>query len=357
MAAQQHHQAAGDLAEQCIRATEVVLPGTVEPSGLQLRTRNVGPPAGGQVLVRVEASGVSFAEQQMRRGKYFDQPPFPFVPGYDCVGTVVAVGAGVDPAWRGQRIAALTKVGGWASAVILEAADLVRVPDGVDPAAAATVVVNGITAWQMLHRRAGVRPGQTVLVHGANGGVGSTLVQLAGRAGIRVLGTCSARHFDEVRRLGAEPLDYADEDLPARVRALVPGGVDAVFDHVGGPGITDSWRILARGGRLISYGTAATRDQTGSAKLPILLLFTRLAWWNLAPNGRRAAFYNIWAGAKRRPEFRARLAEDLTAVFGLLADGHLTAQIAGRFPLTEAGPAMRLAESHTVVGKVVLVPA
>jgi NADPH:quinone reductase-like Zn-dependent oxidoreductase len=339
-----------------VRVTEVVLPGVVEPHDLQLRTREVGPPAPGQALVRVEATGVSFAEQQMRRGKYYDQPPFPFVPGYDCVGTVAAVGDGVDPALVGRRVAALTKVGSWAGAVVLDVADLVPVPDGVDPAAAEAVVVNGITAWQMLHRRARVRRGGTILVHGANGGVGSTLVQLARHAGIRVLGTCSARNADAVRALGAEPLDYAAPDLPGRVRGLAPSGVAAVFDHVGGPGIVDSWGLLARGGTLVSYGSAATRDVAGSPKLPVLALFARLTLWNLIPNGRHAGFYNIWAGARRRGAFRARLREDLSAVFALVAAGQLQPQVAARIPLDRVAEAMELAESRTVVGKVVLVP-
>src|SRR3954462_1226659 len=153
-----------------IETTEIVLPGIVPPEGLQVTRRQLAAPGPGQVRIRVEATGVSFAEQQMRRGKYFDQPPFPFVPGYDCVGTVAAVGEGVDPILVGRRVAALTKVGGWAGAVVLDAADLVPIPDGVDPTAAEAVVVNGITAWQMLHRRARVRRGGTILVHGANGG-------------------------------------------------------------------------------------------------------------------------------------------------------------------------------------------
>jgi NADPH:quinone reductase-like Zn-dependent oxidoreductase len=122
---------------------------------------------------------VSFAEQQMRRGKYYDQPAFPFVPGYDLVGVVTQIGPDAHTVVVGQRVAALTKVGGWSSHIVLDAAELVSVPAGLDPAEAETFVVNGITAWQMLHRIANVQPGQTILVHGANGGVGSTLVQLA----------------------------------------------------------------------------------------------------------------------------------------------------------------------------------
>lgn len=232
--------------------SEVVLPGVVEPSGLEIRVRLAPRPAAGEVVLALEASGVSFAEQQMHRGKYYDQPPFPFVPGYDLAGVVLRVGGGADASLIGRRFAALTKVGGWASQVVLPAADLVEVPGALAPADAETVVVNGITAWQMLHRVAKVRAGQAALVHGANGGVGSTLVQLATHAGVRVIGTASPRHHDAVRALGALPLDYRAADLPARVRELAPDGVDAVFDHVGGDGIVDSFRLLSRGGTLVS---------------------------------------------------------------------------------------------------------
>ncbi len=336
--------------------TEVVLPGVVQPDGLLVRRREITAPAAGQVTVTMEATGVSFAEQQMRRGKYYDQPPFPFVPGYDVVGVVTAVGDGVDAGWLGRRVAAMTKVGAWATHVAVDAGDLVPVPDGVDPAEAETLVVNGLTAWQMLHRTAKVRPGQTILVMGANGGVGSTLVQLARLAGVRVIGSASPRHHDAVRALGAEPVDYRDPDLRARVLELAPGGVDAVFDHVGGPGIVESYRMLAPRGSLISYGTAATRDDVGSSKKPVLMLFGRLLWWNLLPNGHRTQFFNIWAGRRNRAAFQTRVREDLGAVFGLLRDGRLVAQVAGRFPLERAAEAVRLAESGTVTGKVVLLP-
>jgi NADPH:quinone reductase-like Zn-dependent oxidoreductase len=335
---------------------EVVLPGAVEPDGLQLRRRPVPTPGAGQVLIRMEATGVSFAEQQMRRGRYYDQPPFPFVPGYDLVGTVDAVGAGVDGALSGTRVAALTKVGGWASHVLVDAADVVPVPDGLDPAQAETAVVNGLTAWQMLHRRARVRAGQTVLVHGANGGVGSLLVELAHAAGATVIGTASPRHHDDLRRRGVLPVDYRG-DVAAQVRELAPGGVDAVFDHVGGPGIVDSWRLLARGGTLASYGTASTRDDRGSKQWPVLKLLARVWVWNALPNGRRAFFYNVWAGrALARNRFRARLRADLTRVLTALQRGEITAPIAAELPLDRAADAMRLAESGTVSGKVVLRP-
>ncbi|MFH8224823.1 medium chain dehydrogenase/reductase family protein [Streptomyces sp. NPDC018057] len=339
------------------KLVEVVLPGVVEPEGLEIRRGEVPAAAPGRVVIRMEATGVSFAEQQMRRGRYYDQPPFPFVPGYDLVGTVVAAGDGVPSALVGTRVAVLLKVGGWASHVAVDAADVVPVPAGLDPAEAETVVINGITAWQMLHRKARVRAGRTVLVHGANGGVGSVLVQLAAAAGAKVIGTASARHHDALRAKGVVPVDYRTEDVPARVRALAPGGVDAVFDHVGGPGIVDSWRLLAPGGTLVSYGTASTRDYEGSKQLPVLKLLGRVWLWNALPNRRHAYFYNVWAGRSLgRDRFRARLRADLTSVFRALEQGEITAQVAARLPLDRAADALRLAESGTVAGKVVLNP-
>jgi NADPH:quinone reductase-like Zn-dependent oxidoreductase len=337
--------------------TEIVLPGIVEPDGLRVQVRDLPAPGEGQAVLRMDATGVSFAEQQMRLGKYFDQPPFPFVPGYDVVGTVVATGPGVDEGLKLHRFAAVTKVGGWASHLIVEAADLVPVPDGVDAAAAETVVVNGVTAWQMMYRTAKVKRGDTIVVLGANGGVGSTLVQLARHAGIRVIGTASARHHDAVRDLGAIPVDYRDPQMYSRIREIAPDGVDAVFDHVGGAGLQESWKLLRRGGCLVNYGSAATKDEPGNAMLPVLKLFGRLLLWNFLPNGKRAGFYNFWAGKRFRPAaFRARLAEDLSAVLRLVGDGVLTPQIAARIPLSEAGAALALAESRTVLGKVVIVP-
>ncbi|MFJ7966512.1 medium chain dehydrogenase/reductase family protein [Streptomyces sp. NPDC096324] len=336
---------------------EVVLPGKVEPEGLEIRHGAVPVAGPGQVVVRMEATGVSFAEQQMRRGRYYDQPPFPFVPGYDLVGTVLTTGPGVDPGLVGTRVAALLKVGGWASHVRVDAADVVPVPDGIGAAEAETVVVNGITAWQMLHRKARIRAGGTVLVHGANGGVGSVLVQLARAAGAKVIGTASPRHHDALREQGVVPVDYRTGDVAARVRQLAPGGVDAVFDHVGGRSAVDSWRLLAPGGTLVSYGSASTRDDTGSKQWPVLKLLGRVWLWNALPNGRHAYFFNIWAGrALSRSRFQARLRADLAQVFGALQRGDVTARIAARLPLTEAAEALRLAESGTVAGKVVLNP-
>src|SRR3954468_9040058 len=298
---------------------EVVLPGIVGPDGLQLRQRTLPAPSRGEVLVAIDATGISFAEHAMRLGRYPGQPKFPFVPGYDLVGTVTAAGPEVDAALIGQRVAAMTKTGGWATHALLAAADVVPVPVALDAGEVETLLVSGLTAYQMLHHRAKVRAGQTVLIHGANGGVGTTLVQLALHAGARVIGTSSPRHHAALLEMGVLPVDYNDPDLPARVRELAPGGVDAVFDHIGGKSIARSWSLLAKGGTLVSY---AMLKDTGPMIPAFLGLLAQLAWLNAAPNGRRAGFFDVWGGKRVRPQrFRTHLRDDLTTVLSLLADG------------------------------------
>ena len=298
----------------------------------------------------------------MRLGKYYAQPKFPFVPGYDLVGEVLQLAAGADPAAEpphirvGQRVAALTKTGQWANHALLDVRHLAPLPDGIDAQEAETAVVNGLTAWRMLHRSAKVRRGHTIVVLGAAGGVGTTLVQLARHAGIRVIGTAGPRQQERLRQLGAIGIDYRAENVPARVRELAPDGVAAVFDHRGGPEIVDSWRMLARGGTLVSYGTASTKDIPGDPRLPVLKLIARLAVWKLLPNGRSTTFFNLWAGVRRPERYWSEVRADLASVFDLMASGAVTAQISARFPLSQAAAALRFAEAGGSTGKVIIVP-
>jgi NADPH:quinone reductase-like Zn-dependent oxidoreductase len=338
--------------------TEVVLPTITEADGLLLEQRPVPIPGNGEALVKVLATGISFAEQAMLHGRYPGQPKFPFVPGYDLVGQVIEVGTGGDIELIGQRVAAVTKTGGWTTHALVESRDLVRVPGDIDPAAVETVLLNGITAWQMLHRKAKVQPGQTVLVHGANGGVGMTLVQLARQRGVRVIGTAASAHHDALRATGAEPVDYHDPDLARYVRRLVPDGVNAAFDHLGGSSFRRSFDLLAPGGTLVAYGTGAGAqlNDTNNQILAFATMFGRLGLWTLTSK-RRALFYNFWAGKHTRPKrFRRNLSTDLSEVIALLSDGTITAQIAARFSLVDVADAMTLVAAQSVRGKVVLEP-
>ena len=335
----------------------VTLPGIVEPSGLIVETAPVGEPSAGELLVAVEATGISYAEQAMRHGRYFSQPKFPFTPGYDLVGRVVRVGPGGDAGLLGRRVAALTKTGAWTGHALVQARDSIPVPDGVSAEDAEAVTVNGVTAWQMLHRAARVERGQTILVFGANGGVGGLLIQLAQHAGVRVIGAASPRHHDALRRAGVEPVDYRDPDLAQAVRALAPGGVHAVFDNVGGATTRTAWKLLAPGGTLVSYAIVGAVSGTDNLWPPFLKHLGALLAWNALPNGKRATFYDLWAGhSTTKARYREHLQADLGQVLQLVRDGTVSANIAARFPLADIVSALRLAESRTLNGKVILLP-
>jgi synaptic vesicle membrane protein VAT-1 len=331
---------------------EIVLTGEGGPEMLRVADGDAPMPGRGEVRVRVEASGVSFAEVQMLRRRYPLQPKFPFVPGYDLVGTVTEVGAGVSGVRVGERVAALTRTGAWRTHVVVRATTVVPVPAALDSGTAAAVVMNGVTAWQMVHQAAKVRAGQTVLVHGASGGVGTLLVRLARMAGARVLGTASAAKHDLLRSLGAEPIDYRSENVPARVRELAPGGVDAVFDHVGGKGLAESYEMLADGGVVINYGSASTLRDEGHWLKPYLGTIRLVVGWQVEKllgrgRGRRMRIYYVKAGE--------RFTEALTQVFALVVDGELDPPIAARYPMDKAAEALRiLVDGEATGGKILL---
>lgn len=305
-------------------------------------------PKAGEVVIDVEASGVSFAEVQMLRGRYFNQPTFPFVPGYDSVGIVREVGEGVSPDLIGKRVAAINVTGGWSEQQVLNANNLALVADGIAPADAVALVVNGVTAYQLLHQVAKVQPGQTILVQGASGGVGTLLVQMARLAGVNVIGTASLSKHDAVKALGATPIDYKG-DLVTQVRALAPEGVAAVFDHVGGQAFADGYKLLKRGGIIVSYGSLSTLNNRGHRMLPFFPILGRVLLWNIIPNGRRAAFYYV----QRWPQhFQA----DLTHVLDLLKQGKITSSVSDQLPLKRASEALARLANGKVTGKVVLVP-
>ncbi|MFC0526522.1 medium chain dehydrogenase/reductase family protein [Phytohabitans kaempferiae] len=328
-----------------METTQVVMPHAGGPDVLEVQRRELPEPGPGQVRLKVEATGVAFAEVQMLRGRYYAQPRFPFVPGYDLVGRVEAAGPGVAV---GGRVATMTRTGAWSERVVLPARHLVPVPDALDAGEVVALITNGVTAYQMLHRVARVTAGQAVLVHGAAGGVGTLLVRLAIRAGARVIGTASPGKHERLREMGVIPLDYRDPLLVEKVRQHAPGGVAAVFDHAAGPGLDRSWRMLGRGGTLVVYGSAATLDDKGWRLAPYLSVMRRLAWWSLLPNGRRARFYGI--------NHRNHFDEDLATVIELLRKGELKPQVATRLPLTEAAEALRMLDDRAVVGKIVLEP-
>jgi len=344
------------------RTTELVIPGLIEPAGMQLRERDLRAPAAGEVLVAMEATGVSYAEVQMLRGRYPGQPAFPFVPGYDVVGRVVAIGPDVDRALAGKRVATMTGFGAWSELIVLRADELVIVPEALDPAEVDTLIVNGVTAYKMLHRVARVRSGQTIVVLGAGGGVGTLLVQLARLAGVDVIGTCRPAQRAAVEALGARVIDYTRGRVLEEVRALAPAGVDAVFDHVGGAAsLRGSYALLRPGGYLVCYGNASRAKTDGSPWWGVLEFLALKALWSVRPGGRKTTFFDVWGrgtlGADHllRPRrFWREFRDDLGKLLELLAEGRLKPEVARRFPLREAAAALAAHQAGGFTGKIVL---
>jgi NADPH:quinone reductase-like Zn-dependent oxidoreductase len=301
------------------------------------------------VRVRVLASSINYTEVLIRRHLYPQTSALrpPFVMGYDVVGEIDQIGPGVSGFAIGDRVADMTVVGSNAGWRTLRAERVARVPEGVDPAEAATLILSWTTAYQMLHRAAGVRPGQRVLVQGAAGAVGQALLALGRMCGLEMWGTARADDAAVVRGLGATPIDYRSEDFTR----VLPGGFDIVFDGVGEEGYRRSFKALRPGGLLIAIGYSAG-VQAGRGMAAILAAIGRLylrGWFG----GRRARFYSInWTRARHPAWFR----EDLERLFDLLAAGAIRPRVAGRISFEQVADAHRRLERGGLDGKLVLCP-
>jgi NADPH:quinone reductase-like Zn-dependent oxidoreductase len=303
------------------------------------------PPQHGEIRIRVRASGVGFTDISKRTGYYLFAPRFPFVEGYEVLGDVDAIGPGVTGFILGQRVCALTVYGGWAEYFTRAADHFVPVPNGLDDAEVIALILNYVTAWQMIHRTAAMQPGQTALVTGANGGVGTALLELLSVHKVRAFGSASRQHFHLIASLGGEPIESRTQPMDSAVRQILPQGVDVAFDGLGGALTRESIRATRAGGLVIGYGFVATGGIAGTLRgFAALLLGTRLA-------GRRGTVYGITAlYRKDKRPFK----EDLPQLFDLLAARRIQPRIAARLPLLAGREGERLLEAGGVAGKIVL---
>ena len=318
---------------------------------LEVRTHELADPPAGHARVRVEAAGVSYGDLLFQRSVVPGGPKHPFVPGCDLTGVVEAVGEGVSLT-VGQRVTALVVSGGYTTGITLPAARLVPVPEGVDAVSAASVALNYFIAYQMLHRVAKVQSGQSILVHGASGGVGLAFLQLAEHIGnVTVFGTASAANADLVRRHGAVAVDYRAEDFANAVRDKV-GAVDAAFDPIGGGHFWRSYAVLRKnGGRLVAYGqNDALRNGKRNLLVGMQGFLGGIIAPKLRPDGKLTGFYNAWALEKSQPH---AYQEDLAEVLNLLSADKIAPREVSTLPLRDADEVFRRLEAG-VTGKLVL---
>ncbi|MGY2909396.1 medium chain dehydrogenase/reductase family protein [Bradyrhizobium sp. URHC0002] len=328
------------------------------PEVLETLEEEAPEPGRSDVRVRVLAAGVSFADLLMREGIHPEKTLLPFTPGWDIVGVVEKTGQEVSQAMAGQMVAALPIHGGYAQHICLPPDELTPVPDGLDPAEAVSLVLNYITAYQMMHRLAHASRGQRVLIHGAAGGLGTALLQLGRLAGLEMYGTASLATHRIVSDLGATPIDYQKADFVEEIRRLTGEGVDVVFDGVGEANVWRSFQALRPGGRVIVYGFTSFLQQ-GQLAGGLRYRFrgiTRPAWYALrallSPGRRRILPYSIQMLKRRKP---AWFHEDLSVLLDLLRDQKIKPVIAERIPLREARHAQELLGRGSVKGKLVLV--
>ena len=344
-----------------MRQTRIVVTHYGGPDALRVVEEECPEPTDGEVRVRVLAAGVSLPDIMAREGVHPETPPVPYTPGWDLVGEVDRIGDGVRGVEPGQIVAAMPIHGAYAEFVCLPQRELVPVPSGLDPAEAVSLILNYVTAYQMLHRSAKVKPGQRVLFHGASGGVGTALLQLGRLAGLEMYGTCSARGATAVSELGGVPIDYRNQDYVKEIHRLTGEGVDAVFDPIGGAHLWHSREALRPGGRVVGYGNTTSlrgeglgSDRTGRRNrlhgIPSYALYIAGGW--LLPGRKRVVPYSIQTLKRVKP---ASFRKDLIDLLELLRQKKIKPLIAKRFPLAEARQAQELLGKGGVIGKIVLV--
>jgi NADPH2:quinone reductase len=310
-----------------MRHTRIIVTHYGGPDALRVVDEECPEPKHGEVQVRVLAAGVSLPDIMMREGVHPETPALPFTPGWDLVGVVDRLGDGVSGLAPGQSVAALPISGAYAEFICLPQRELVPVPSELDAAEAVSLVLNYVTAYQMLHRSAHVRPGQRV--------------QLGRLAGLEMYGTCSSQGASAVSDLGGIPIDYQHQDFVKEIHRLTGEGVDVAFDPIGGTHIWDSRTALRPGGRVVVYDHTTSLRGEGLASgrpgrhrfrgMAIIGVYIAGGW--LLPGRRRVVPYSIqWLKRLRPAWFR----QDLLTLLDLLQQQKIKPLIAQRLPLATA---------------------
>ena len=343
-----------------MKHTRIIVTHYGGPDALRVVEEECPEPKADDVRVRVLAAGVSLPDLMMREGIHPETPPLPFTPGWDLVGVVDRLGEDVSGIEPGQIVAALPISGAYAEFVCLPQRELVPVPPRLEPAEAVSLILNYVTAHQMLHRSAKVTTGGRILIHGAAGGVGSALLQLGCLAGLEMYGTCSSRGASVVSDLGGIPIDYQHQDFVNETYRLTGDGVDVAFDGIGGAHIWRSRKALRPGGKVVAYGLTGSlkggRLASGRSgrrhrfrAIAIFGLYIVGGW--LLPGRKRVVPYSIqWLKRLRPAWFR----QDLIGLFDLLQQEKIKPLIARRFSLREARQAHELLGKGGITGKIVL---
>lgn len=311
------------------------------PEVLQIVENDLRPPDAGEARIKILATPVCRDDVAVRRGTRPFLAKTPFVPGYCMIGEVEAIGEQTTAVAVGDRVAALTNFGGYSEFIYWDSAQLMPVPKNLDPAAAVLLILNYLTAYQVMHRVAKVKAGNKVLIIGASGGIGTALLQLGREAGLAMVGLASPAKHGILEENGALPLDYQTQDFVEVIQAREPQGLDFVFNGMGEEYIERSLAVLREGGVLIHYGGPQSFSR-------FLLLAAKIIIYSMLPNGKRIRGYGTHTG--EIDAFR----DDWQELFGLLEAGRIQPVIAKKFSILEAAEANSLLETGSITGNIVL---
>jgi len=323
------------------------------PEVLELRESELPEPKADEVRIRVEAAGVAYPDMMIR---IQTQAAYPITPGYDAVGIVDKLGEEVDEFKIGQRVIRVNEegTGGYSEMICHRANELIVVPEGVEPAEAVAVGLNGVMAYQMVHRVAHLARGEKVLVHVAAGGIGHLLIQLSLLAGATVYGCASTKKQYLVASMGAIPIDYRLEDFETRIKELTGDGVHVIFDSIGGPNLEKSFRSLRINGRMVIYGSVgAIMNGVRNEEFAARHREVSVPWSarDFIANSKSVCGYAFYNVKKDTPD---TVRSDLATILGLVADQRIKPIIGMHVPLIEARRAHEMIDAASFAGKMVL---
>ena len=326
------------------------------PSVIEIQEMDDIRPNSDEVVIETAFAGVNFADCLMRLGIYRPRPKPPFTPGYELSGIISAVGEGVEGMEVGQRVVAATPNGAQASHVAVRAKRCFSVPDHISLKTAAAVPVTYLTAWHMLVHLGNLQSDESVLIHGAAGGVGTAATQICQMRGVeRIFGTASASKREAVTEFGVHFIDRNNEDFVTVVREMTKGeGVDHILDPIGGTNMRRSLSTLAHGGRLYAFGLSEAAPTARFKPLKALRALRRMP--KLRPTtmmSRNQGVFGVHIGTFTR---EAILRSHMKSIIAGVESGILEPVIDSVIPLDEAAKAHQRMHDGLNVGKILLQP-
>jgi synaptic vesicle membrane protein VAT-1 len=314
-------------------------------------------PAAGEVVIRVRAAGLNFADILSRQGLYPDSPPKPCVMGYEVSGVIEAVGADVNESFVGKSVAALTRFGGQSDLIAVKANQVFDKPSSLTFEQAAAIPVNYLTAYALLVVMGSLHEGESLLIHNAGGGVGLAALDIAKKIGVTTYGTASPGKHKFLKERGLDhPIDYRSQDWQPVLRQLTNGrGVDLIIDPIGGGHWKKSYASLRSTGRLGMFGVSTASADGFAGKLKMLKAVIQTPWFHALPllNKNRGVFGLNLGHMWHEPE---KVAVWMRDILRGVEEGWVQPYVDRSFSFTDAGKAHQYLEERKNTGKVILVP-